>query len=78
MGQGAATAIHPKAEEHPQAYQPATRMRQGDLPLDRNLPPCSRTMVNAIKANIVTQQHYRRPTRYQRMPKTPETIAPSR
>ena len=21
MGQGAATAIHPKAEEHPQAYQ---------------------------------------------------------
>ena len=25
MGQGAATAIHPKAEEHPQAYQPATQ-----------------------------------------------------
>ena len=24
MGQGAATAIHPKVEEHPQAYQPAT------------------------------------------------------
>ena len=27
MGQGAATAIHPKAEEHPQAYQPATQPR---------------------------------------------------
>ena len=25
MGQGAATAIHPKAEEHPQAYQPEHR-----------------------------------------------------
>ena len=31
MGQGAATAIHPKAEEHPQAYQPATQPRA---------PPC--------------------------------------
>ena len=27
MGQGAASAIHPTAEEHPQAYQPATRPR---------------------------------------------------
>ena len=27
MGQGAATTIHPKAEEHPQAYQPATQPR---------------------------------------------------
>ena len=27
MGQGAATAIHLKAEEHPQAYQPATQPR---------------------------------------------------
>ena len=27
MGQGAATAIDPKAEEHPQAYQPATQPR---------------------------------------------------
>jgi len=27
MGQGAATAIHPKAEEHPRAYQPATQPR---------------------------------------------------
>ena len=27
MGQQAATAIHPKAEEHPQAYQPATQPR---------------------------------------------------
>ena len=27
MGPGAATAIHPKAEEHPQAYQPATQPR---------------------------------------------------
>ena len=27
MGQGAATAIHPKAEEHPKAYQPATQPR---------------------------------------------------
>ena len=27
MGQGAATAIHPKEEEHPQAYQPTTQPR---------------------------------------------------
>ena len=27
MGQGAVTAIHPKVEEHPQAYQPATQPR---------------------------------------------------
>ena len=27
MGQGAATAIHPKAEEHSQAYQPTTQPR---------------------------------------------------
>ena len=33
--------------------------------------------LNATNANIVTQQRYRRPTRYQRMPKTPETKAPS-
>ena len=34
MGQGAATAIHPKTEEHPQGYQPATQpqapMRQAE------------------------------------------------
>ena len=41
-------------------------------------PSCSRTMVNATNANIVMQQRYRRLTRHQRMPKTPETIAPSR
>ena len=41
-------------------------------------PPCSRTMINATNANIVTQQRYRRPTRHQRTPKTLETIAPSR
>ena len=41
-------------------------------------PPCSRTMVNATNANIVTQTRYRRPTRHQRTPKTLETIAPSR
>ena len=32
MGQGAATAIHPKAEEHPQAYQPATQPRAPPRP----------------------------------------------
>ena len=32
MGQGAATAIHPKAEEHPQAYQPATQPRAPQRP----------------------------------------------
>ena len=32
MGQGAATAIHPKAEEHPQAYQPATQPRAPPAP----------------------------------------------
>ena len=36
MGQGAATAIHPKAEEHPQAYQPATQPR---APPPRAQPP---------------------------------------
>ena len=41
-------------------------------------PPCSRTMVNATNANIVTQQRYRRLTRHQGRPKTPEAIAPSR
>ena len=40
-------------------------------------PPCSRTMVNATNANMVSQQRYRRPTRHQRMTKTLETIAPS-
>ena len=29
-------------------------MRQSDIPLDRNLPSSSRTMVNATNANIVT------------------------
>ena len=29
---------------------------------DRNLPPCSRTMVSATNANIVMQQHYKQPT----------------
>ena len=37
--------------------------------LDRNLPPCSRTMVNATNANIVMGQRYRRLTRHQRTPK---------
>ena len=32
MGQGAATAIHPKVEEHPQAYQPATQPRAPPRP----------------------------------------------
>ena len=32
MGQGAATAIQPKAEEHPQAYQPATQPRTPPRP----------------------------------------------
>ena len=32
MGQGAATAIHPKAEEHPQAYQPAPQPRAPPRP----------------------------------------------
>ena len=32
MGQGAATTIHPKAEEHPQAYQPATQPRAPPRP----------------------------------------------
>ena len=32
IGQGAATAIHPKAEEHPQAYQPATQPRAPPRP----------------------------------------------
>ena len=32
MGQGAATAIHPRAEEHPQAYQPATQPRAPPRP----------------------------------------------
>ena len=32
MGQGAATAIHPKAEEHPQVYQPATQPRTPPRP----------------------------------------------
>ena len=27
MSQGAATTIHPKAEEHPQTYQPTTQPR---------------------------------------------------
>ena len=53
------------------------RMRHSNIPLDRNLPPCSRTMVNATNANIVTQQRYKRPTRPQRTPKTLATIAPN-
>ena len=32
MGQGAATAIHLKAEEHPQAYKPATQPRAPPRP----------------------------------------------
>ena len=32
IGQGAATAIHLKAEEHPQAYQPPTQPRASPRP----------------------------------------------
>ena len=40
MGKGAATAIHPKAEEHPQAYQPATQPRAPPRPAPpRPAPP---------------------------------------
>ena len=38
MGQGAATAIQPKAEEHPQAYQPATQPRAPPCPAPHYRP----------------------------------------
>ena len=39
MGQGAATATHPKAEEHPQAYQPATQPRNPPAPSPPTIAP---------------------------------------
>ena len=33
MGQGAVTAIHPKVDEHPQAYQPATQPQAPPRPV---------------------------------------------
>jgi len=53
------------------------RMCRSNIPLDRNLPPCSWTMVNATNVNKVTRQRYRQPTCQQRMPRTLATIAHS-
>ena len=53
------------------------RMCQSDISLDGNLPPCSRTLINATNTNKLMQQRYTQPIRHERTPKTLETIAPS-
>ena len=49
MGQGAATAIHPKAEEHPQAYQPATQPREPLRPEKTLTEPREKAMLLELK-----------------------------
>ena len=50
-------------------------MHGSNIAPDRNLPPCSRAMVNTTNANKVMRRRYRQPTRHQRTPETLDTYS---
>ena len=54
-----------------------SRLRQSNIPLDRNLPPMLTNNGKRYKRKHSHATMLQTPTRHQRMPKTPETIAPS-
>ena len=51
MGEGAATAIHPKAEEHPQAYQPPAMSPPRPEPHYSTRRPEARSPVEVKRTN---------------------------